>query len=140
MYVDGFVLPIPDRNFAAYKKMAQLGAKIWLKHGALHYVECVADDVKPGKLTSFPQAVKLKKGESVWLSWIVYKSRADRDRIMKKVMAEFEQMSPNGPADMPFDGKRMFWGGFKPVVEAKAKGATPARKTRKKRKASAKKR
>ncbi len=138
MYVDGFVLPIPDRNIAAYKKMAELGAKLWLKHGALHYVECIADDVKPGKLTSFPQAVKLKKGESVWFSWIVYKSRADRDRIMKKVMADFERMAPMDPKKMPFDGKRMFWGGFKPVVEAKRKAAP--RKARKARKSSAKKR
>ncbi|NWG70479.1 MAG: DUF1428 domain-containing protein [Parvularculaceae bacterium] len=134
MYVDGFVLPIPDKNAAAYTRMARLGAKVWMKHGALHYVECRADDVKPGKLTSFPQAVKLKKGESVWFSWIVYKSRKHRDEVMKKVMAEFSALGD--PLKMPFDGKRMFFGGFKSVVEAgsptvtRAAGKRPARKAR----------
>lgn len=115
-YVDGFVLPIPRKNVKKYKKIASLAGKVWLDHGAIDYVECIADDVKSGKVTSFPQSVKLKKGEVVFFSWATYKSRAHRDRVMKKVMADprlAEMMDPN---DMPFDGMRMFWGGFKPLV------------------------
>jgi len=115
-YVDGFVLPIPRRNTAAYRRMARLAGKVWLDHGALDYVECIADDVKPGKLTSFPQSVKLKKGEAVWFSYIVYKSRRDRDRIMAKVMKDPRLAKFMDPKKMPFDGKRMFWGGFKVMV------------------------
>jgi uncharacterized protein YbaA (DUF1428 family) len=110
-YVDGFVMPVPVRNRAAYIRMARLGRKVWLDHGALEYHECVADDVKPGKTTSFPQSVKLRKGEEVWFSWIVYKSRRHRDAVMKKAMSD-PRMAAFGPKDMPFDGKRMFWGGF----------------------------
>ena len=84
-YVDGFVLPIPKRNTKKYVRMARLAGKVWRDHGALEYHECIADDVKPGKLTSFPQSVKLKPGETVWFSWIVYKSRAHRDRVNAKV-------------------------------------------------------
>lgn len=116
-YVDGFVLPVPKANLAAYRKMARLAGKIWREHGALHYVECVADDVQPGKLTSFPQAVKLKPGEVVVFSWVVYKSRADRNRIVPKVMADPRLGAQMDPKKLPFDGKRMFWGGFKPIVE-----------------------
>ena len=115
-YVDGFVLPVPKRNTAAYRRMARLAGKVWLDHGALDYVECIADDVKPGKLTSFPQSVKLKKGEAVWFSYIVYKSRRDRDRIMAKVMKDPRLAKFMDPKKMPFDGKRMFWGGFKVMV------------------------
>ncbi|QWT20325.1 DUF1428 domain-containing protein [Bacillus sp. NP157] len=117
-YVDGFVMPVPEDRLADYKKMARVGAKVWMDHGALAYTECVADDVKPGKVTSFPQAVKLKPGEVVVFSWIVYKSRRDRDRIMKKVMEDPRLAKYMDPKSMPFDGKRMFWGGFKPIVEA----------------------
>ena len=114
-YVDGFVLPVPKEKLGEYRKMARLGGKVWREHGALAYVECVEDDVKPGKHTSFPQSVKLKKGEVVVFAWVVYKSRKDRDRVMKKVMSDPRlQMDPK---KMPFDGKRMFWGGFKPIVE-----------------------
>jgi uncharacterized protein YbaA (DUF1428 family) len=116
-YVDGYVLPIPRKNLAAYKKMAKLAAKVWLDHGAIDYVECMADDVKNGKVTSFPQSVKLKKGEVVFFSWATYKSRAHRDRVLKKVMAD-PRMNAYDINDMPFDGMRMFWGGFKPVVKA----------------------
>jgi uncharacterized protein YbaA (DUF1428 family) len=116
-YVDGFVLPVPKANLAAYRKLARLAGKIWREHGALHYVECVADDVPPGKLTSFPQAVKLKPGELVVFSWVVYKSRADRNRIVAKVMADPRLGAGMDPKKLPFDGKRMFWGGFKPIVE-----------------------
>ena len=116
-YVDGFVMPVPEARLADYKKMAKVGAKVWMDHGALAYTECVADDVKPGKVTSFPQAVKLKPGEVVVFSWIVYKSRRDRDKIMKKVMEDPRLAKYMDPKNMPFDGKRMFWGGFKPIVE-----------------------
>jgi len=116
-YVDGFVLPVPEKNLAAYRRMSQKAGKIWKEHGALEYVECVADDVQSGKHTSFPQSVKLKPGEVVVFSWIVYKSRAQRDRINKKVMADPRLTDMMNPKDLPFDGKRMFWGGFKPIVQ-----------------------
>lgn len=116
-YVDGFVLPVPIDNLDAYKKMARKAGRIWREHGALEYIECVADDVKPGKSTSFPQSVKLKDGETtVVFAWIVYKSRKDRDRINAKVMADPRLKSMMDPKAMPFDGKRMFWGGFKSIV------------------------
>jgi len=116
-YVDGFVLPVPKKNRAAYLRMARLGRKVWLDHGALEYHECVAEDVKPGKSTSFPQSVKLKKDEEVWFSWAVYKSRRHRDQVMKKVMAD-PRMSGYNPKNMPFDGKRMIWGGFEVKVSS----------------------
>jgi uncharacterized protein YbaA (DUF1428 family) len=115
-YVDGFVVPVPRENLAAYKKLARKAGKIWMEYGALQYTECVADDVKPGKVTSFPQAVKLKPDEVVVFSWIIYKSRRDRDRINKQVMAD-PRLAAMDPKSMPFDGKRMFWGGFKKIVE-----------------------
>ena len=115
-YVDGFVLPVPKKRIAEYKRIARRAGKVWREHGALAYVECMADDVKPGKLTSFPQSVKLKPDEVVWFSWIVYKSRRDRDRILKKVMADPRLADMMSPGAMPFDGKRMFWGGFKVAV------------------------
>jgi len=116
-YVDGFVLPIPKRNTAAYRRMARLAGKVWLDHGALEYVECIGDDVKPGKYTSFPQAVKLKKGEVVWFSFIVFKSKRDRDRINAKVMQDPRLAKYMNNKAMPFDGKRMFWGGFRTMVK-----------------------
>jgi uncharacterized protein YbaA (DUF1428 family) len=116
-YVDGFVLPVPRRKLAAYRRMARFAGKVWMELGALQYVECVADDVKPGKWTSFPQSVKLKKGEVVVFSYIVYRSRRQRDRIMKKIMVEPRFKKYMDPKNMPFDGKRMFWGGFKAMVE-----------------------
>ena len=116
-YVDGYILPVPKKNLAAYRRMAQKAGKIWREHGALEVRECLADDVKPGKHTSFPQSVKLKNGESVVFSYIVYKSRAQRDRVMKKVMADKRLASMMDPKKMPFDGKRMIWGGFKVVVD-----------------------
>ena len=116
-YVDGFVCPVPKKNLAAYRAMARKSGKVWKEHGALAYVECIADDVKPGKLTSFPQAVKLKAGEVVVYSWVVYKSRADRDRVLKLVMSDPRLASMMDPKKMPFDGKRMIYGGFKPFLE-----------------------
>ena len=115
-YVDGFVLPIPKRNAEKYRRIAQKAGKIWREHGALEYVECIGDDVKPGKHTSFPQSVKLKPGEVVWFSWIVYKSRKHRDRVNAKVMKD-PRIAAMGPAAMPFDARRMIYGGFKSIVE-----------------------
>ena len=116
-YVDGFVLPVPKKKLDAYRRMARIGSKVWRDHGALEYVECVADDVKPGKHTSFPQSVKLKAGEVVVFSWILYKSRKDRDRINAKVMSDPRLAKMMDPKSMPFDGKRMIFGGFKTFVE-----------------------
>ena len=117
-YVDGFVVPVPEENLAAYRRMSRKAGKIWKEHGALEYRECVADDVKKGKLTSFPQSVKLKRGETVVFSWIVYKSRADRDRINAKVMKDPRLADMmDGTAVMPFDSKRMIYGGFKVIVD-----------------------
>ena len=116
-YIDRFVLPVPKKNLAAYRRMAQTAGKVWRDHGALEYVECVADDVKPGKLTSFPQSVKLKPSETVIFAYIVYKSRAQRDRINAKVMKDPRLANMMDPKAMPFDAKRMFWGGFKSIVE-----------------------
>ena len=115
-YVDGMVTPVPKAKLADYRKMSRLCGKVWKEHGALEYVECVADDVKPGKTTSFPQAVKLKDGEVVVFSWIVYRNRRDRDRINKLVMADPRLAEFMDPKKLPFDGKRMFWGGFKQMV------------------------
>ena len=117
MYVDGFVLAVPEANLAAYRTMSRKAGKVWMEHGALEYIECVEDDVKPGKWTSFPQAVKRKDGEVVVFSWIVYASRAQRDRINAKVMKDPRLAEMMDPKKMPFDGKRMFWGGFKAIVE-----------------------
>jgi uncharacterized protein YbaA (DUF1428 family) len=116
-YVDGFVVPVPQDNLDSYRRMARKAGTIWKEHGALEYVECVADDVKPGKTTSFPQAVKLKQGEVVVFSWIVYKSRAHRDSVNAKVMKDPRLAPMMDPKTMPFDGKRMFWGGFKTLLE-----------------------
>jgi uncharacterized protein YbaA (DUF1428 family) len=116
-YVDGFVVPVPKKNLAAYRRMAKKFGSVWMEYGALSYVECVADDVKPGKLTSFPQSVKLKADEVVIFSWITYKSRAQRDSINKKVMADPRLKDMMNAASLPFDAKRMFFGGFKKLIE-----------------------
>ena len=115
-YVDGFVLPVPRRKMDAYRAMARKAGKVWMEYGALEYVECIADDVKKGKVTSFPQSVKLKPGEVVIFSYIIYKSRRQRDSILKKVMKDPRLASMMDPKTLPFDGKRMFWGGFKPFL------------------------
>ncbi len=115
-YVDGFVVPVPKKKLDAYRRLARTCAKVWREYGALDYRECVADDVKPGKYTSFPQSVKLKPDEIVIFAYIVYKSRAQRDRIMAKVMKDPRLASMMNAKTMPFDGKRMFWGGFKTLV------------------------
>ncbi|RDY65394.1 DUF1428 domain-containing protein [Lysobacter soli] len=118
-YVDGFVLPVPRDKVDDYKKLARMAGKIWLQYGALEYHECLADDVQPGKVTSFPQAVKLKPDEVVVFSWIVYKSRRQRDKINAQVMKD-PRLAGMDPKSLPFDGKRMFWGGFKPIVSMTA--------------------
>ena len=119
-YVDGYVVPVPKRNVEVYRRFARKCGKIWLEYGALEVVECVADDVKHGKVTSFPQSVKLKPGETVVFSWIVYKSRKQRDSINKKVMNDPRLASMMDPKKLPFDGMRMFWGGFKPFIELRS--------------------
>ena len=116
-YVDGYVLPVPKKNIPAYRRMAQKAGKIWREHGALEFRECVAEDVKVGKLTSFPRSVKVKPGETVFFSWIVFKSRADRDRVNAKVMKDPRLADMMDPKAMPFDAKRMIYGGFKALVE-----------------------
>jgi uncharacterized protein YbaA (DUF1428 family) len=116
-YVDGFVVPVPKRNLEAYRRMARKAGKVWREHGALDYKECVADDVKKGRWTSFPRAVKLKPGEVVWFSWITYKSRRQRDSIVARVMKDKRLASMMDPKAMPFDGKRMIYGGFRVMVE-----------------------
>ena len=117
-YFDGFVVPVPKKKLDAYRRMAKTASKVWREHGALEYVECIADDVKPGKVTSFPQSVKLKSGETVVFAYVVYKSRAQRDRVMAKVMKDPRLANMMDPKKMPFDAKRMFWGGFKGLIEA----------------------
>lgn len=116
-YVDGFVIPLPKKNLQAYRSMARKAGKIWKEHGALEYIECIAEDVKPGKRTSFPQSVKLKADELVVFSWIIYKSRAHRDRVNKLVMNDPRLSSMMNPKASPFDVKRMIYGGFKTLVE-----------------------
>lgn len=116
-YVDGFVLPVPEKNLDAYTKMARDAGEVWREHGALAFVECVADDLPDGETTDFKRSVKLEDGETVIFAWIVYDSREHRDRVLEKVMADPRIKDAMDPAAMPFDGKRMFWGGFKAIVE-----------------------
>ena len=116
-YVDGFIVPVPKKNLEAYRRMSRKAGKVWREHGALEFRECIADDVKYGKLTSFPRSVKIKPGETVFFSYIVYKSRADRDRVTAKVMKDPRLASMMDPKSAPFDGKRMIWGGFKVAVD-----------------------
>jgi uncharacterized protein YbaA (DUF1428 family) len=116
-YVDGFVLPLPKSNIEAYRQIANKAGAVWREHGALEYHECIADDVQPGKLTSFPQSVQLEPDEVVIFAWIVYESRAKRDEVNAKVMKDPRLAELMKPDSMPFDGKRMFWGGFETFVE-----------------------
>jgi uncharacterized protein YbaA (DUF1428 family) len=116
-YVDGFVVPVPKRKLAAYRRMAKKVGRIWREHGALEYRECIADDVKVGKRTSFPRSVKLKRGEVVIFAYVVYRSRAHRDRVMGKVMKDKRSAAMMDPKTFPFDGKRMIFGGFKSFIE-----------------------
>jgi uncharacterized protein YbaA (DUF1428 family) len=117
-YVDGFIVPVPKKNIEAYRRIARKAGKVWRDHGALDFKECVADDVKKGKWTSFPRSVKLKPNETVVFSWITYKSRAHRDRVMANVMKDKRLANMMDPKAMPFDAKRMIFGGFKVIVDA----------------------
>ncbi len=116
-YVDGFVLPVPKKDLPAYRRMARKAGKVWREHGALEFRECVADDVKPGEVTSFPQSVNLKRGETVVFSWITFKSRAHRDSVNAKVMEDPRLAKMMDPQSMPFDFKRLIYGGFKVMVD-----------------------
>lgn len=117
-YVDGFIVPVPKKRLNAYRTMARKAAKVWREHGALDYRECVAEDVKVGKWTSFPRSVKLKAGETVVFAWITYKSRKHRDRVNTKVMKDPRLADMMDPKAMPFDAKRMIYGGFEVFVSA----------------------
>ena len=117
-YVDGFVIPVPRRSLAAYWKMARLGAKIWMEHGALEYRECVGDDMETKDMVSFPQLAGAQADEVVFFSYIVYKSREHRDEVNAKVMADPRIHELCAEGESPFDCKRMAYGGFKAIVEA----------------------
>lgn len=116
-YIDGFVVPVPKRKLAAYRRLARKTGVIWRELGALEYIECAADDVQWGKRTSFPRSVKLKSNETVVFSYIVYKSRKDRDRINAKAMKDPRLAFMMDPKKHPFDAKRMIYGGFKSFLE-----------------------
>jgi uncharacterized protein YbaA (DUF1428 family) len=117
-YVDGFIVAVPKKNLTAYTRLAKKAGKVWREHGALDYREWVAEDVQVGKRTSFPRSVKVKPGETVVFSWITYKSRAHRDRVNKKVMADKRLGDMMDPKALPFDAKRMIYGGFESLVKA----------------------
>lgn len=123
-YVDGFVLAVPKDRLEAYKDMARLGAEVWMDHGALTYVECLADDVPYGELTSFPRAVQAADDEVVVFSWITYENRAHRDAVMAKVMADARMKWDE--TNVPFDGKRMIFGGFESFVDVSRDPGTAA--------------
>jgi uncharacterized protein YbaA (DUF1428 family) len=117
-YVDGFVLPVPKKSVNAYRRMAQKAGKIWREHGALEYRECVGDDLDVKMAMPFTRGIKVKPDETVVFAWIVYQSRAHRDRVNAKVMKDPRVAVLCDPKDMPFDTKRMLYGGFKTIVEA----------------------
>lgn len=116
-YVDGFVVPLPKKNIETYKEVASKCGVIWREHGALEYRECIGEDVKLGKLTSFPQSVNLEPDEIVVFSWIVYESRVQRDMVNDKVMNDPRMAEMMKPENMLFDGKRMIYGGFELLVD-----------------------
>jgi uncharacterized protein YbaA (DUF1428 family) len=117
-YVDGYVLPVPKKNLQAYRRMAQKGGRIWRDHGALEFRECAGDDLNPKWGVPFPRMIKLRRGETVVFSWVVFKSRAHRDRVNAKVMKDPRLASMMDAKSMPFDMKRMAYGGFKVLVDA----------------------
>ena len=116
-YVDGFVIPVPKRNLESYRRMARKAGKVWIEHGALEYRECVGDDLKVKGVAPFTRAARAKSGETVFFSWIVYKSRAHRDRVNAKVMKDPRTTTMMEGKAMPFDGKRMVYGGFRTLVD-----------------------
>jgi uncharacterized protein YbaA (DUF1428 family) len=115
-YIDAIVIPVPRASLDTYKRMSAEWGKAHVRHGALYYSDSISDDVQPGKVTSFPQAVQLKDDEVVALAWVVYRNKEDRDRISKAVMEDPQLKESMDPAKMPFDGKRMFWGGFETIL------------------------
>jgi len=115
-YIDAIVIPVPRAKLDVYKRMSEEWGKAHLRHGALYYSDSISDDVQPGKVTSFPQAVQLKEDEVVALAWVVFRNKEDRDRINKAIMEDPQLKESMDPSKMPFDGKRMFWGGFQTVV------------------------
>ena len=115
-YIDAIVIPVPRAELDTYRRMSEEWGKAHLRHGALYYSDSISDDAPPGKLTSFPQAVQLKDGEVIALAWVVYRSKQERDRISKEVMEDPQLKQSMDPAKMPFDGKRMFWGGFETII------------------------
>ncbi len=129
IYVDGFVLPVPKKNLRAYRRMAQKAGRIWQEYGALEYRECVGDDLDVKMGTSFPRQLGLKRGETVVLSWIVYKSRAHRDQVNAKVMKD-PRIASMDPKGMPFDVDRMVYGGFETLVDLGWAGASSRRPRR----------
>lgn len=138
-YVDGFLIPVPTKNLAAYRKMSQAAGVVWMEHGALDYKECVGDDLDHKELTgTFPKTLGLKKGETVVFSWIVYASKAERDRINKLVMADPRLDAMMNMKNHPFDPKKMLYGGFNVIVDM-APAKKPARKVPPKKKAAKKK-
>ena len=115
-YFDAIVIPVPRANLDTYERMSEEWGKAHLRHGALYYSDSIGDDAQPGKVTSFPQAVQLKDGEVIALAWVVYRSKEERDRINKAVMEDPQLKESMDPSKMPFDGKRMFWGGFETII------------------------
>jgi uncharacterized protein YbaA (DUF1428 family) len=115
-YIDAIVIPVPKAGLDTYKRMSEQWGKAYLRHGALYYSDAISNDAQPGKVTSFPQAVQLKDDEVIALAWVVYKSKEERDRISKAVMEDPQLKEVMDPSKMPFDGKRMFWGGFETIV------------------------
>jgi|SRR4029453_11249588 uncharacterized protein YbaA (DUF1428 family) len=116
-YVDGYIIPVPKKNLQIYRRMAQKAGKVWRDHGALEFRECVGDDLKTKMGASFPRSIRLKRGETVVFSWIVFKSRADRDRVNARVMKGPRLAKMMDPKAMPFDCKRMVYGGFRVIVD-----------------------
>ena len=117
-YVDGFLIPIPRKNVAAYRRMAQKACKVWMEHGALEYRECIGDDMSPKMPATFPKMLENKRGDTVIFSWIVYKSKQHRDRVIAKVMKDPRILAMMDPENNPFDVERMLYGGFRVMVEA----------------------
>jgi uncharacterized protein YbaA (DUF1428 family) len=115
-YIDAIVIPVPRANLDTYKRMSAEWGNAHIRHGALYYSDSISDDAEPGKVTSFPQAVQLKEGEVIALAWVVYRNKEDRDRISKAVMDDPALKESMDPSKMPFDGKRMFWGGFQTII------------------------
>ena len=116
-YVDGFITPVPKKNVAAYRRMARKAGRIWREHGALEFIECVGEDLDSKETEAFPKALKVKRGETIMFSWVVYKSRRHRDRVIAKVLSDPRMLPMMNPKTMPFDAGRMLYGGFKVLVD-----------------------